>query len=136
MAFPTAYNQANGGLTPRSVLVMGDYNGAPTPLAVNSSGQPTVEVANASALTTGQFTVGSGTGSTIAIAVDAAARTLTIKNTHATLAFYVGPTGVTTSNGHYVGPGESTSVGGPGAGLPFFAVCASGSPVGTWMRTK
>lgn len=157
MAFTgTPNNQQYGGLTPRAVIAMGDNAGTPTPLAVNSSGQQTVvgagsggsfpvndnnssltvDLAPASALTTGQFTVTTSSGTTIAIAADPTARTLVIKNTHATLPIYIGPTGVETNTGHYIGPGEPFAIGGPGAGLAYYAIMGSSTATGTWARTK
>lgn len=157
MAFTgTPNNQQYGGLTPRAVIAMGDNAGTPTPLAVNSSGQQTVvgtgaggsfpvndnggsltvDLAPASALTTGQFSVSDSSGTTIAIAADATARTLTIKNTHDTLPMYIGPTGVAANTGHHIGPKESFSVAGPGAGLAYYAIMGSSTATGTWARTK
>lgn len=129
-------NEGYGGLTPRSVMMMGDNAGTPTPITVNSSGQQSVGVANASALTSGQFSAGVATGSTIAIAADPTARTIHIKNTHATLGVYIGPTGITTSNGHLIAPGEVFAIGGPGAGLAYYAITASSTVTCTWLRTK
>lgn len=155
MAFTgTPNNQQYGGLTPRAVIAMGDNAGTPTPLAVDSSGQQTVvgpreglpvndnggsltvDLAPASALTTGQFSVTTSSGASVAVAADATARTLTIKNTHATLPMYIGPTGVAANTGHYIGPLESFSVAGPGAGLAYYAIMGSSTATGTWARTK
>jgi hypothetical protein len=53
----------------------------------------------------------------------------TIKNTDASITIYLGPSGVTASNGYPLKPGETITFDARNTSAALFAVAASGTPV-------
>lgn len=144
MAFNGGAAQHNG-LTPREVLMSGDYNGNSVPVAVTSGGllQTTpgsgsvqnVAVANLTTITTAQVTATTTSGATQYVPALPGRKDLIMKNASTTQGVFVGPTGVTASNGHYLGPGESLSFSGldGAAALAYFVITASSTALCTYL---
>ena len=99
-AFPL-FNEHYSGTVPNIKLV---DNGDGT-YAVSISGTLTVGQSVSSTIATAQVAC-SGTQALL-FAANAADIFREVKNTHASVALYIGATGVATTTGHYVGPGES-----------------------------
>lgn len=127
MAFGSANAQHNG-LTAREVLISGDYNGNPTPVAVTSAGllQTTPSATNLTTLTTGQVTATTTSGATAFVPALAGRKALVIKNS-GSVAVSIGNTGVTAGTGHILSPGDSLSLGATdgAAALAYFVITTS-----------
>jgi len=94
-----------------------------------------VAVTNLTTVTTGQVTATTTSGATQFVPALAGRKDLIMKNTSATIGVYVGPTGVTAANGHYIGPGESLSFSGldGAAALAYFVITASSTALCTYL---
>jgi len=112
------------------------WTGANTSSPVSTSNplptQPS-PAANLTTLTTGQATAGTATGAAAFVPALAGRKALVITNA-GTVAVYLGNTGVTTGTGHYLGPGQSLSIGATdgAAALAYFVITASSTALCTY----
>jgi len=94
-----------------------------------------VAVTNLTTLTTGQVTATTTSGATEFVPALAGRKDLVMKNASTTQGVFVGPTGVTAANGHYLAPGDALAFSGldGAAALAYFVITAANTALCTYI---